>query len=157
MVEVLRSDAVDGAVLEMFVSGFSARVKKIGALTLTNRLLTSIAGCSTMDASKTARREIIRHFASDGPEIDTLLADDATLKSYLRTVTTGIAASLRHLLHGRPGRTETPSSIAEGVIGIGNLYVADASVMPEIPTTNLNIPTIMVAERMSDFLKQSPS
>jgi len=39
------------------------------------------------------------------------------------------------------------------VIGIDNLSVADASVMPEIPTTNLNIPTIMVAERISDFIR----
>lgn len=156
MVDVLRSDAVDGVVLEMFVSGFSARVKKIGALTLTNRLLTSLAGI-TMDASSIARREIIRHFASDGPDIDTLLADDAVLKSYLKAVTTGIWHPCGTCSMGDPADKNAVVDFRGNVIGIDNLYVADASVMPEIPTTNLNIPTIMVAERMSDFLKQPPS
>jgi len=38
------------------------------------------------------------------------------------------------------------------VIGSENLYVADASVMPRLPTANTNIPTIMIAEKISDAL-----
>lgn len=36
------------------------------------------------------------------------------------------------------------------VQGIGNLWIADASVVPEIMTTNTNLPTIMIAEKISD-------
>ena len=36
--------------------------------------------------------------------------------------------------------------------GIENLYVADASVMPTIPRANINLPTMMIGERVADFI-----
>ncbi|MDQ6773698.1 MAG: GMC family oxidoreductase N-terminal domain-containing protein [Candidatus Dormibacteraeota bacterium] len=45
---------------------------------------------------------------------------------------------------------------AEGrVYGVEGLRVADASIMPDIPSANTNLPTIMVAERMAAFLRAS--
>ena len=152
MVGLLRSDTVNGAVLEMFATGFSPRVKTISALTPFNRMLTSVAAWA-MDTSALARREIIRRFAADGPDIDTLLADDDGLKNYLRATTTGIWHPSGTC---RMGRADDPSAVVDSkgrVIGIGNLSVADASIIPEIPTTNLNIPTVMLAERIADFIR----
>ena len=37
--------------------------------------------------------------------------------------------------------------------GLKNIRVADASVMPEITSGNLNAPTLMIGERASDFLQ----
>lgn len=37
--------------------------------------------------------------------------------------------------------------------GVGNLYVADASVMPTIPRANINLPTMMIGERVADFVR----
>ena len=37
--------------------------------------------------------------------------------------------------------------------GVENLRVVDASVMPQVITGNLNGPTIMIAERMSDIIR----
>ncbi|HXM71740.1 MAG TPA: GMC family oxidoreductase N-terminal domain-containing protein [Candidatus Dormibacteraeota bacterium] len=36
--------------------------------------------------------------------------------------------------------------------GIENLYVADASVMPTIPRANINLPTMMIGERVAEFV-----
>ena len=40
------------------------------------------------------------------------------------------------------------------VVGADNLFVADASVMPEVSRTNTNIPTIMIAERIAEAVRQ---
>jgi choline dehydrogenase len=39
------------------------------------------------------------------------------------------------------------------VIGIENLRVADASVMPDDPSGNTNVPTMMIGEKAADLLK----
>ena len=36
--------------------------------------------------------------------------------------------------------------------GLQNIRVADASVMPEITSGNLNAPTLMIGERAADFI-----
>jgi choline dehydrogenase len=40
------------------------------------------------------------------------------------------------------------------VMGVSGLRVADASVMPEIPSGNINAPSIMIGERASDLIKE---
>ena len=42
------------------------------------------------------------------------------------------------------------------VYGVQGLRVADASVMPKVPSANTNFPTIMIAERVADFIKREP-
>jgi choline dehydrogenase len=39
------------------------------------------------------------------------------------------------------------------VIGIENLRVADASVMPNDPSGNTNVPTLMIGEKAADLLR----
>jgi choline dehydrogenase len=54
-----------------------------------------------------------------------------------------------------------PESYADAVVntsgrvhGVEDLYVVDASVMPDIPSANTHVPTLMVAERLSALLER---
>jgi choline dehydrogenase-like flavoprotein len=38
------------------------------------------------------------------------------------------------------------------VFGLERLYVVDASLMPTIPSSNIHLPTLMIAERMAEWL-----
>ncbi len=39
--------------------------------------------------------------------------------------------------------------------GMDNLWIADASIMPSVPHANTNLTAIMIAERLSDFLRET--
>ena len=41
------------------------------------------------------------------------------------------------------------------VHGIDALRVVDASIMPNIPSVNTNVPTIMLAERLADLIRHT--
>ena len=54
------------------------------------------------------------------------------------------------------GPSSDPHAVVDGygrVHGIEGLLVADASIMPTIPTSNLNLPTIMIGERFGEWLR----
>lgn len=51
------------------------------------------------------------------------------------------------------GRADNPESVVDAsfrVHGMANLFVADASVMPSIPSANTNLPTMMLAEMAAE-------
>jgi len=55
----------------------------------------------------------------------------------------------------RMGRPDDPSAVVDSqarVIGVNNLRVADSSIFPHITNGNLNAPSIMVGEKVSDHI-----
>jgi choline dehydrogenase/5-(hydroxymethyl)furfural/furfural oxidase len=56
----------------------------------------------------------------------------------------------------RMGAPDDPRAVVDPsgrVLGVDGLYVADASVFPEVPRANTNLPTIVAAERLSDLIR----
>jgi choline dehydrogenase len=57
----------------------------------------------------------------------------------------------------RMGTTDDPAAVVDNrlrVIGVDGLRVVDASVMPNITSGNTNSPTLMIAERASDMIRE---
>jgi choline dehydrogenase-like flavoprotein len=55
------------------------------------------------------------------------------------------------------GAADNPLAVVDPecrVYGVQGLRVADASVMPQIVSANTNMPTIMIAERVAEFMRQ---
>jgi choline dehydrogenase-like flavoprotein len=50
---------------------------------------------------------------------------------------------------------EGPQAVVDGrgrLHGVPNVRVADASIMPSISRANTNLPTVMIGERIADFI-----
>ncbi|HEX6240507.1 MAG TPA: GMC family oxidoreductase N-terminal domain-containing protein [Polyangiales bacterium] len=55
------------------------------------------------------------------------------------------------------GRTPSESAATDArgeVFGVQGLFVADASLMPTVPSSNIHLPTLMLAERIAEWLEQ---
>jgi len=94
-------------------------------------------------------RELIAEELNPGPSVRT----DAEIVAHLRQ-------NVEHRHHPLGTCRMGPAGDAEAVVdaqlrvhGIENLRVADASVMPDDPSGNTNVPTIMIGEKAADLLR----
>ena len=141
-----------GAALEIFPSGYSDRIKALAKPTARNGLVMGFTG-PLMDASAALRRRMLAIATENAPTPEFLAADDDRLEHYLRRVVGGVWHPCGTC---KMGSSSDPMAVVDSqgsLRGINGLTVCDASVMPTIPCANLNIPVIMIAEKMSDGLK----
>ncbi len=134
-----------------FPSSWSERAKRVGVINRRNRVLMALAG-RLMDGPGWLRRWFVHGVITGGVTLGDLLADDEALEGYIRDTVTGnwhISGTCRM---GRAGDPEAVTDPEGRVRGLDGLRVVDASVMPCVPRANTNIPTIMIAEKMSDAI-----
>jgi choline dehydrogenase-like flavoprotein len=86
------------------------------------------------------------------PDADTA-GDEEALRAHLR----GFHGTDYHpsgtLRMGRDGDEMAVVDDHCRLRGIDNLFIADASVMPTIPRANINLPTMMIGERVAEFVR----
>jgi choline dehydrogenase-like flavoprotein len=85
---------------------------------------------------------------------DAELASDEALDAFLaREVTTG-----QHIVGTcKMGPSSDPLAVVDqfgSVHGLRGLRVADASIMPDCPRANTNVSTMMIGERIADFIRR---
>jgi len=85
---------------------------------------------------------------------DAELADSATLEAWIRRhSSTGAHPSCTAAM----GPADDPLAVCDergAVRGVLGLRVADAALMPVVPSANTNIPTIMIGERIAEWVRQ---
>ncbi len=153
MAGILQTEPVPHYLQNLFASKYSQRVRDIGQVTLMNKIKTNIAAV-LMDNSASLRKLLFEKVISDSPPIPHLLADPALLEQYVRDNVQSAWHPSCTCRMGDPANANTVVDPTGRVVGMENLFVADASVMPEVSRTNTNIPTIMIAERVSEMIKQ---
>jgi choline dehydrogenase len=84
-----------------------------------------------------------------------LLRDDLRLESAIRRLCdSGYHPCGTVPMGVRPGQDAAVDGRG-GVFGLRGLHVADASIMPTVPSSNIHLPTLMLAERMAEWLDAS--
>jgi len=153
MANILNRDPVPQYMSNLFASKFSQRVREVSQKNFKNMILTNIAA-AMMDSSKTLRDFLFDKVISDSPPLPELLADPAKLERHVRE---NVQSAWHASCTCRMGDPSDPGTVVDPsgkVVGTDNLFIADASVMPEVSRTNTNIPTIMIAERVAEMVRQ---
>ncbi|MFC7555575.1 GMC oxidoreductase [Pseudoroseomonas wenyumeiae] len=133
-------------------STYSAQVKKLLQPSWRNGVLTALAG-PVMDRVPLVRSRILAMAQEGNAPLDVLCQDDEALRMHLRRHVGGVWHPCGTC---RLGAEDDPMAVCDPsgrVIGVEGLMVCDASVMPTIPCANLNVPVIMIAEKMSDEIR----
>ncbi len=149
---VLQALGRTGVCLESFSSTYSARVKKWLKPSRSNGLLMGVVG-PAMDAHEGLRRQVLKLAQDDTPSIDSLCADEAALHAHLRRHVGGVWHPSGTCRLGMESDPLAVCDAAGRVIGVEGLMVCDASVMPSIPCANLNVPVLMIAEKIASGLR----
>jgi 5-(hydroxymethyl)furfural/furfural oxidase len=153
MASILNRDPVPQYMSNLFASKFSQRVRSISQKNFKNTVLTNVAAMM-MDGSANLRKFLFDKVISDALPLSELLADDTKLERHVRDNVQSAWHPSCTCRMGDPTDTDTVVDPRGRVVGAENLFVADASVMPEVSRTNTNIPTIMIAERVAEMVRQ---
>jgi 5-(hydroxymethyl)furfural/furfural oxidase len=151
MASLMQGPALRETLLDPFPSSYSERVRDLGRYCTRNKILTTILA-GMLDGPAPLRRALIDRLITEGPSLTEALADDAVLAEVVKAGSHGVwHCSCTCRMGGRDdaGAVVDP---AGRVYGVAGLRVVDASVMPATPRANTNLPTIMIAEKMSDHI-----
>ena len=148
-VEILAHEKVRAMSGVTFPVKFDDRLRRLNRITTTNRVQSAIIA-ALIDLVPALAGPIFSTLADRRVDLAALVEDDVALAEHIRQNVAGMfhpvgtcrmgAASDRHAVVDPAGR----------VRGVGGLRVVDASIMPTVTRGNTNIPTLMVAEKISD-------
>jgi 5-(hydroxymethyl)furfural/furfural oxidase len=136
---------------DFFPASYSPRIKRLSRYGTANRIVASILG-PMLDAPAGLRQLLIRLLLLNGTAFQATLADDRALEAFVRQSVFGVWHPVGTCRMGDPADSMAVVDPEGRVIGSENVFVADASIMPRLPTANTNIPVIMAAEKISDAL-----
>ncbi|MFG1418934.1 GMC family oxidoreductase N-terminal domain-containing protein [Xanthobacter sp. V0B-10] len=148
LVGLLVSPALNPDPGDLFPAAFSPFVKRLSRVSPANAMVTELLG-AMLDVPARLRQAALRRFMSSGVVLSELVTDDARLEAFVRGNVFGVWHASGTCRLGAPDDPDAVLDPAGRVIGTENVFVADASAMPRLPTANTNIPVIMMAEKIA--------
>ncbi len=147
-VEVLAHEKVRAMTGVTFPVKFTDRLRRLNRITPANKVQSAVIA-ALIDLVPLLAAPIFSTLADRRVDLATLVADDDALAAHIRE---NVAGTFHPVGTCRMGGANDRDAVVdpEGrVRGIAALRVIDASIMPTAPRGNTNIPTIMVAEKIS--------
>ncbi len=151
LARLLVNPVLSSAPDDFFPASYSPRIKQLSGVGRANGIAASVLG-ALLDVPAKLRHLLVRQFLLNGIAFKDVIEDDQALADFVRRSVFGVWHPTGTCRMGDPLDSHAVVDPDGKVIGSENLYVADASVMPRLPTANTNIPTIMIAEKISDAL-----
>ncbi|MGU3539873.1 GMC family oxidoreductase [Methylobacterium sp. A54F] len=136
---------------EIFPASFTPAIRRLSRVGRRNALVTA-ALARLLDGPRPLRRLMLRSFTG-GRDLARIVDDDAALADFVRASVFGVWHASGTCRMGDPADPGAVVDPAGSVIGIDGLTVADASVMPRLPSANTNVPTLMIAEKIADGIR----
>ena len=150
--ETLLDPGLDGYRGTVFPSSYSPRVAKVAVPGKWNALQRGLLS-GMLDIAGPMRAALIHSVVTLGTTVDGLLGNDAELTEFVKRHVGGTWHPSCTCRMGSADDHGAVTSPTGKVYGTEGLRVCDASLMPSIPCANTNIPTIMIAERIADFIR----
>jgi 5-(hydroxymethyl)furfural/furfural oxidase len=141
-----------GVVLDIFPGGFSPRIRELTLPNRRNAVLTAVVA-PLMDYSDEIRRRVMTYAVDTQHPAEVLAANDELLEAHLRRRVGGTWHPCGTCRMGDPLDRMAVTDPNARVIGVEGLRVCDASLMPTIPCANLNVPVLMIAEKIAATIR----
>lgn len=134
-----------------FPAAFTPRMRAAMAVNAKNAVVMTALGW-LLDGPRPLRETLLTRAITMGTDLKGLLADDATLETFVRSTANGIKHLSCTCRMGRPDDPMAVTDIEGRVRGVENLRVVDAATMPSLPRANTNLAVLMLAEKISDHI-----
>ena len=147
-VEVLAHDEVREMSGITFPVKFTDRLRRLNRINASNKMQSAVIA-ALIDLVPPLAGPIFGTLADRRVDLATLVRDDDALAEHVRQ---NVAGTFHPVGTCRMGSANDRDAVVDAVgrvRGIAGLRVVDASIMPTVPRGNTNIPTIMVAEKIS--------
>jgi 5-(hydroxymethyl)furfural/furfural oxidase len=148
-VEILAHENVRAMSGVTFPVKFDDRLRRLNRITTANRIQSAIIA-AIIDLVPPLAGPIFSTLADRRVDLATLVEDDVALAEHIRQNVAGMFHPVGTCRMGAAGDRHAVVDPAGCVRGVGGLRVVDASIMPTVTRGNTNIPTLMVAEKISD-------
>ena len=151
VVDFLASDAIRPLCGRPFVVRFTDRLRRLNRFTRANAVKSALIA-AVLNVEQRMSDYLLASLTGGGISLDELVAEEERLTDHIRA---NVAGTFHVSGTCRMGAATDRDAVVDPdgrVYGIAGLRVADASVMPELPRGNTNIPTIMLAEKLANAI-----
>lgn len=146
---VFDAPSMKATVEDPFAASFSDKVRQVSLISRANAFKTAVLA-RLLDGPLVLRRFLFRKLILETPPLDELLADEQGLEAFIRRAAVGVWHASCSCRMGAPTDPMAVTDPQGRVYGVPGLRIADASLFPVIPSANVHLSVLMVAEKIAD-------